>query len=52
MGFHLVRYGLLGHVGRFAAVDAMRYPRRTRVVLRSLRGLEVGEVLSSPERSL
>ena len=50
MGFHLVRYGLLGHVGRFAAVDALRYPRRTRVVVRSSRGLEVGEVLSSPEQ--
>jgi hypothetical protein len=49
MGYHLVRYGLLGHVGRFAAVDAVAYPRRTRVVLRSQRGLEVGEVLSSPE---
>ena len=49
MGYHLVRYGLLGHVGRFAAVDAVRYPRRTRVVVRSPRGLEVGEVLASPE---
>lgn len=50
MGFHLVRYGLLGHVGRFAAVDALRYPRRTRVVVRSPRGLEVGEVLAGPEQ--
>ena len=50
MGFHLVRYGLLAHVGRFAAVDAVRYPRRTRVVVRSPRGLEVGEVLASPEQ--
>jgi cell fate regulator YaaT (PSP1 superfamily) len=49
MGYHLVRYGLLGHVGRFAAVDAMLYPRRTRVVVRSQRGLEVGEVLAAPE---
>ena len=48
MGFHLVRYGLLGHVGAFAAVDARRYPRRTRVVVRSGRGLEVGEVLAEP----
>jgi hypothetical protein len=49
MGFHLVRYGVLGHVGRFAAVDAVRYPRRARVVVRSSRGLEVGEVLAGPE---
>lgn len=48
MGFHLVRYGLLGHVGAFAAVDALRYPRRSRVVVRSPRGLEVGEVLAEP----
>jgi cell fate regulator YaaT (PSP1 superfamily) len=50
MGFHLVRYGLLGHVGRFAAVDALRYPRRSRVVVRSPRGLEVGEVLAEPRQ--
>jgi cell fate regulator YaaT (PSP1 superfamily) len=49
MGFHLVRYGLLGHVGRFSAVDATRYPRRARVVVRSARGLEVGEVLAGPD---
>lgn len=49
MGFHLVRYGLLGHVGAFAAVDAVRYPRRSRVIIRSPRGLEVGEVLAEPE---
>jgi cell fate regulator YaaT (PSP1 superfamily) len=48
MGFHLVRYGLLGHVGKFSAVDALRYPRRSRVVVRSQRGLEVGEVLAEP----
>ena len=49
MGYHVIRYGLLGHVGRFAAVDALRYPRRTRVVVRSQRGLEVGEVLAGPD---
>jgi cell fate regulator YaaT (PSP1 superfamily) len=48
MGFHLVRYGLLGHVGKFASVDALRHPRRSRVVVRSPRGLEVGEVLAEP----
>jgi cell fate regulator YaaT (PSP1 superfamily) len=51
MGYHLVRYGLLGHVGRFSAVEAVRYPRRTRVVVRSPRGLEVGEILAEPANS-
>ena len=49
MGYHVVRYGLLGHVGRFTAVDAARFARRSRVVIRSPRGLEVGEVLAGPE---
>lgn len=46
--FHLVRVGAMGQVGRFSAVDATRYPRGARVVLRTPRGLEVGEVLSMP----
>jgi cell fate regulator YaaT (PSP1 superfamily) len=45
---HLVRVGALGHVGRFTAVDAVRYPRYARVVVRTGRGLEVGEVLDPP----
>jgi cell fate regulator YaaT (PSP1 superfamily) len=49
MGYHVVRYGLLGHVGRFAATEAVRYPRRARVVVRSPRGLEVGEILAPPD---
>ncbi len=48
MGFHLVRYSLLGQVGRFVAADAMLYPRHSRVVVRSARGLEIGTVLSGP----
>jgi len=43
---HLVRIGALGNVGRFVSVDATRYPRRTRVVVRTRRGLEMGEVLA------
>ncbi len=43
---HLVRVGALGHVGRFTAVDAVRYPRGARVIVRTSRGLEIGEVLS------
>lgn len=46
---HLVRVGALGHVGRFIAVDALRYPRHARVVVRTGRGLELGEVLAGPE---
>lgn len=45
----LVRVGVLGHVGRFTAVDGVRYPRAARVVCRTGRGLEVGEVLSDVE---
>ncbi|MCH2119085.1 MAG: PSP1 domain-containing protein [Pirellulales bacterium] len=46
---HLVRVGAMGHVGRFQSVDAVRYRRATRVVVRTCRGLEVGEVLTAPE---
>ena len=42
----------MGQVGRFAAVDAVRYPRRSRVIVRTRRGLELGEVLMSPQHSL
>lgn len=45
----LVRVGAMGHVGRFAAVDLTAYPRHSRVVCRTPRGLEVGEVLSQIE---
>lgn len=44
---HLVRVGALGRVGRFTAVDAVSYPHGARVICRTSRGLEVGEVLSS-----
>ena len=39
----------MGQVGRFAAVDAVRYPRYSRVVVRTRRGLEIGDVLSPPD---
>ena len=39
----------MGQVGRFAAVDLVRYPRRSRVIVRTRRGLEIGEVLSGPD---
>jgi cell fate regulator YaaT (PSP1 superfamily) len=46
---HLIRVGAVGHVGRFTAVDAVRYPRGARVIVRTSRGLEIGEVLSPAE---
>src|SRR4051812_44943310 len=48
---HYVRVGLLGSVGRFAAADRRRYARGARVVCRTSRGLEVGEVLSSADQA-
>src|SRR5438270_10785914 len=49
--YHLVRVGAMGQVGRFAAVDAVRYPRRSRVIVRTRRGLELGDVLCPPDDS-
>ena len=46
---HLVRVGALGQVGRFAALDAVRYERASRVIVRTRRGLETGEILSQGE---
>jgi cell fate regulator YaaT (PSP1 superfamily) len=39
----------MGQVGRFTAVDAVRYPRHSRVIVRTRRGLEVGQVLTPPD---
>jgi len=49
MGYHVVRYGLLGNLGRFSATGAVRYPRASRVVVRSPRGLELGEIVAEPD---
>lgn len=46
MQHYLVRLGLFGHVGRFRALGGERYPRAARVVCRTTRGLEIGEVLA------
>ena len=48
-GYHLVRVGAMGQIGRFSAVDAVRYPRQSRVIVRTRRGLETGRVLSGPD---
>jgi cell fate regulator YaaT (PSP1 superfamily) len=45
-GQHFVRVGVLGSVGRFAAEGRERFARGSRVICRTPRGLEVGEVLS------
>ena len=37
----------MGQVGRFRAVDAVLYPRHSRVIVRTRRGLEIGEVLAA-----
>lgn len=46
--FHLVRVGLQGRVGRFTSPDATRFPRGSRVIVRTERGLETGDVLAPP----
>ena len=45
---HLVRVGVMGEMGPFRSTDIARYPRGARVILRTRRGLEIGEVLVSP----
>ncbi|MBX3413417.1 MAG: hypothetical protein KF708_12075 [Pirellulales bacterium] len=45
---HLVRVGANGQIGRFGSSDARHYERGTRVVVRTERGLEVGDVLLPP----
>lgn len=49
LGQHFVRVGVLGQVGRFATEGGGHFARGNRVVLRTVRGLEVGEVLSPAE---
>ncbi len=46
---YLVRVGLLGHVGRFRSVDQYPVERGDRVICRTNRGLEVGEVLTQAD---
>lgn len=48
---HLVRLGVMGHVGRFDSADGILYARHSRVICRTARGLEIGEVLSTSELS-
>lgn len=46
---HLVRVGAMGRVGRFRSIDGVRHRRAERVIVRTERGLETGEVLDVVE---
>ncbi len=48
---HFVRIGVIGQIGRFQSSDAAIYPRSSKVILRTNRGLEVGEVLGCDDES-
>jgi nitrite reductase (NADH) small subunit/3-phenylpropionate/trans-cinnamate dioxygenase ferredoxin subunit len=45
----LVRFGAMGHVGKFCAAEPIGCDRGSRVVVQSSRGLEIGEVLMAAE---
>jgi hypothetical protein len=47
---YLVRFGLMGHVGRFEAGGVAPLERGRAVVVRTVRGVELGEVLA-PSRA-
>src|SRR5215471_11575422 len=42
---YLVHHGCAGHLGRFRAPDGTAFARGTAVVVRTRRGLELGEIL-------
>lgn len=44
---HLIRVGCVGSVGRFRSADGSAVPRGLQVVVRTKRGLELGEVLAT-----
>ena len=44
---YLVRVGVMGRVGRFDTADSHRYARGADVVVRTVRGLELGKVLTA-----
>ncbi|QDU55814.1 PSP1 family protein [Aeoliella mucimassa] len=49
MSSHIVRVGAMGVVGRFRSPDGTCYPRDRRVVVRTVRGLEMGQILAEPQ---
>ncbi len=44
---HVVKIGMMGAVGKFESLDYQHYPRGSRVICRTSRGLECGRVLCS-----
>jgi cell fate regulator YaaT (PSP1 superfamily) len=46
LGQHFVRFGIPGYVGCFASPEGELLARGTRVILRTSRGVEIGQVLS------
>jgi cell fate regulator YaaT (PSP1 superfamily) len=44
---HLVRFGVMGWIGRFGSAESKRYAPGDRVICRTFRGLEVGDVLAN-----
>ena len=47
---HLVRVGLLGRIGRFVSANHRHFDRDAEVVVRTSRGLEVGQVICVLQR--
>lgn len=47
---HLVRFGVMGWIGRFDSAAALRYRPGDRVICRTTRGLELGDVLNDEIR--
>lgn len=41
----------MGYVGGFSSIDAVCYPRGSRVILRTRRGLEIGTILAPPDQA-
>jgi cell fate regulator YaaT (PSP1 superfamily) len=44
---HLVRFGVMGWLGRFDSAEGNRFAAGARVICQTYRGLEIGEVLSN-----
>ena len=47
--YYLARVGVLSHVGRFRTLEPTVYPRGSRIVVRTRRGLELGEILGTSD---
>ncbi|MCH7687719.1 MAG: Rieske 2Fe-2S domain-containing protein [Planctomycetes bacterium] len=45
---YLVRYGAMGWVGRFGSVDRIECSHGDRVMVQTIRGIEIGQILAGP----